>query len=220
MELKNLSGSCLAACLGILLILFSSTSCKSQGVYAVPLKAGPGKAIAAFAEGCFWHAEIVFESVHGVDSVVSGYSGGTKRNPSYEDVTSETTGHAESVLVYYDPRVISFQELTKVFFTSLDPTQKDRQGNDIGSSYRSIIFYSNPEEKSIAQNAISREGSNYRSKIVTELVPLKTFYRAEPYHQHYIAHNPGNSYVMHVSIPDYKEFKRKYKGNFKPGNPF
>ncbi len=122
--------------LGITAIVIFASSCTThsdaQGVYAVNLTPPHGKAIAAFAEGCFWHAQIVFEAVKGVDSAVSGYAGGNKKNPSYDDVTSETTGHTESVLVYYDPKVISYEELTNVFFASVDPTTKDRQGNDVG----------------------------------------------------------------------------------------
>lgn len=201
-------------------LLFTANSCSAQGVYPVRLNAPAGKAIAAFAEGCFWHAEIVFESVKGVDSAINGYAGGNKKNPSYEDVTSETSGHTESVLVYFDPKVISYNELLNVFFASVDPTQKDRQGNDIGSSYRSAIFYSNSEELAAARSAIAMESSRYKSKIVTELLPLKTFYRAEPYHQNYIAHNPSNPYVTNVSIPEYKSFRKHYKGNLKSKNPF
>ena len=198
------------------------TACTAQGVRPVLLTPPPGKAIAAFAEGCFWHAEIVFESVKGVDSAVSGYAGGHKKNPSYEDVTSETTGHTESVLVYYDPKIISYNELIHVFFASVDPTTKDRQGNDVGSSYRSAIFYGSPAESEIVRKTISayEKSGQWKRPIVTEVLPLNTFYRAEQYHQNYIAHNPGNSYVSGVSIPEYKHFRQTYKGKLKEKNPF
>ena len=190
-------------------ILLLNTACSTaQGVRPVSLTPLPGKAVAAFAEGCFWHAEIVFESVKGVDSAVSGYAGGHKKNPSYEDVTSETTGHTETVLVYYDPNIISYNELIQVFFASVDPTTKDRQGNDVGSSYRSAIFYGSPAESEIAKKAIStyEKSGRWKRPIVTEVLPLNTFYRAEQYHQNYIAHNPTNSYVCGVSIPEYKHY--------------
>ena len=206
----------------LLSVFFGMTnfSCNAQGVYAVPLKAPPGKAIAAFAEGCFWHAEIVFEAIVGVDSAISGYAGGHKKNPTYGQVTSETTGHAETVLVYYDPKIVSYNELLRAFFDSVDPTQKDRQGNDIGTSYRSVIFYSNEAEAAAARAAIKQEQSRYKAPIVTEVTPLKVFYRAENYHQDYIAHNPNTPYVRAVSIPEYREFRKHYKGNLKPKDPF
>jgi peptide-methionine (S)-S-oxide reductase len=182
---------------------------------AIPLKAPAGKAIAAFAEGCFWCSEHIFESVVGIDSAVSGYAGGTAINPSYELVNTETTGHAESVLVYYDPKVISYAELLKVFFTSHDPTTPERQGPDRGNSYRSIIFYSSPAEKLLAEKAVREFAGSFKDPIVSELKPLNAFYKAEGYHQNYIEHNPDNSYVQGVSIPRFERFRRAYKGRFK-----
>ncbi len=174
-----------------------------------------GKAVAAFAEGCFWCSEHIFEAVVGVDSAVSGYAGGTASNPTYELVNTETTGHAESVLVYYDPKVINYGELLKVFFTSQDPTTPDRQGPDRGNSYRSIIFYKNAEEKSLAEKAKLDFGPSFKNPIVSEIKPLTAFYRAERYHQNYIEHNPESSYVTGVSIPRFESFKRTYKGKLK-----
>ncbi|WOK08458.1 peptide-methionine (S)-S-oxide reductase MsrA [Imperialibacter roseus] len=198
-------------------------SCDAQkskndgGVRQVELKAPAGKAIAAFAEGCFWCSEHIFEAVVGVDSAVSGYAGGHTKNPTYELVNTETTGHAETVLVYYDPSRINYEELTKVFFTSQDPTTKDRQGPDVGNSYRSILFYLTPEEKAIAEKSLKTfDNSGMFSKpIVSEIMELKAFYRAEEYHQDYIEHNPGSGYVRGVSIPRYEKFKRTYKGKLK-----
>ncbi len=190
---------------------------KSDPVRKIELKAPEGKAIAAFAEGCFWCSEHIFEAVVGVDSAVSGYAGGTTANPTYELVNTETTGHAETVLVYYDPKIINFQELTKVFFTSHDPTTPDQQGPDKGSSYRSILFYLTPEEKKIAKTSLDQFSSSgiFKNPIVTEVKKLTAFYRAEQYHQDYIEHNPGSPYVQGVSLPRYELFKKTYQGALK-----
>ncbi|HEY5919486.1 MAG TPA: peptide-methionine (S)-S-oxide reductase MsrA, partial [Chryseolinea sp.] len=128
-----------------------------------------------------------------------------------------TTGHAESILVYYDTSLISYEELTRVFFTSHDPTTPDRQGPDVGSSYRSILFYRTPSEKEIAENSLREFSSSgmFKDPIVTEIKELKEFYRAEGYHQEYIEHNPDNPYVRNVSIPRYELFKKMYKGTLK-----
>lgn len=174
-----------------------------------------GKAVAAFAEGCFWCSEHIFEAVVGVDSAVSGYAGGTAANPTYELVNTETTGHAESVLVYYDPKVITYAELLKVFFTSQDPTTPDQQGPDRGNSYRSIIFYNKPEEKKLAQQAKRDFAKSFKNPIVSEIKSLTDFYRAEAYHQNYIEHNPSSPYVRGVSIPRFELFKRTYRGKLK-----
>ena len=172
-----------------------------------------GKALAAFAEGCFWCSEHIYESVAGIDSAIAGYSGGNTANPTYEEVCSETTGHAESVLIYYNPKIISYKELIKVFFTSHDPTTLNRQGPDEGSSYRSVIFYQNETEKMLAKQALSDltlRGA-FKRPIVTELLPLKTFWRAEEYHQDFIKKNPNQPYVKGVSMPRFEQFKKSYK---------
>ena len=186
-------------------------------VIKVALRAPQGRAIAAFAEGCFWCSEHIFEAVVGVDSAVSGYAGGTTPNPTYELVNTETTGHAETVLVYYDPALIDYAELTNVFFTSHDPTTLNQQGPDKGSSYRSILFYATPEEKQIAEQAFKEYAASgiFKNPIVTEIKKLDTFYRAEEYHQDYIEHNPHSMYVQGVSLPRYELFKRTYKGKLK-----
>lgn len=195
----------------------TSEAGQDTDVRKVNLIAPKGKAIAAFAEGCFWCSEHIFEAVVGVDSAVSGYAGGTVKNPTYELVNTETTGHAETVLVYYDPSVVSYEELTKVFFTSHDPTTKNRQGPDVGSSYRSILFYMSPAEMDIAikEKKAFDESGMFKNKIVSEIMPLREFYRAEEYHQDYIEHNPGSPYVINVSIPRYELFKKTYKGKLK-----
>jgi len=175
------------------------------------------EAVATFGEGCFWHAEIVFQSLVGVRDAVSGYAGGNVANPDYETVCSGSTGHAEVVQVYYDSTKISYETLVKAFFASMDPTELNRQGNDAGTQYRSVAFYKNDREKQIINTEIKRitDSKKYRSTIVTQVVPFKNFYPAEDYHQEYIYHHPENSYVQAVSIPDYLEFRKEYKGNFK-----
>ena len=206
-----------------ILFALSVISCEAQkhddtDVRKVKLSPPPGKAIAAFGEGCFWCTEHIFEAVVGVDSAVSGYAGGTTTDPTYERVNTETTGHAETALVYYDPRVISYEELAKVFFASHDPTTPNRQGPDAGSSYRSILFYQTPEEKTIAEKALKDFQPSFSKPIVTEIKKLTDFYRAEGYHQNYIHHNPDVPYVRGVSIPRYEKFKKAYKGKLKPGS--
>lgn len=190
---------------------------KGSDVRKVTLTPPQGKAIAAFAEGCFWCSEHIFEDVVGVDSAVSGYAGGKTTDPTYEKVNTETTGHAETVLVYYNPKVINYAELVKVFFTSHDPTTPNQQGPDKGSSYRSILFYKNDAEKALAQQAVKNftKSGMFKNAIVTELMPLTAFYRAEGYHQQYIEHNPNNPYVRNVSIPRYNLFRKTYKGKLK-----
>lgn len=182
-----------------------------------PAPAAGKEAVAYFAEGCFWHAEIVFQSLTGVRDAVSGYAGGTDTNPNYEKVASGETGHAETVQVYYDPSKISYETLVGAFFASQDPTTLNRQGNDEGTEYRSIAFYSSDAEKKVIEKAIQQltDAKKYSSKIVTQVVPFTHFYPAENYHQEYIAHNPQNPYVQNVSIPDFLEFKKEFRGNFK-----
>lgn len=180
-------------------------------------KSSAKEAVATFAEGCFWHTEIVFQSLVGVRDAVSGYAGGTVANPNYEAVSDGGTGHAESVQVYYDPSKISFETLVKAFFASHDPTQLNRQGNDVGTQYRSIAFYRNEKEKQVIETEINRlkDEKKYSGKIVTEVKQFDKFYTAEDYHQEYILHHPENPYVQAVSIPDFEKFRKEFKGNFK-----
>jgi peptide-methionine (S)-S-oxide reductase len=177
----------------------------------------PNEQVATFAEGCFWHTEIVFQSLVGVRDAVSGYTGGTVADPTYEQVCSGKTGHAEAVQVYYDPSKISYETLVKAFFSSMDPTQLNRQGNDAGSQYRSAAFYRNEKEKAIIEAEIKRltDSKKYTSKIVTEVKPFTVFYPAEKYHQEYVHYHPDNGYVRAVSIPDFYEWKKEFKGNYK-----
>lgn len=180
-------------------------------------KPSPNEAVADFSEGCFWHAEIVFQSLSGVRDAVSGYAGGTDKHPDYEKVCTGTTGHAETVQVYYDPAKISFTTLVKAFFASVDPTELNRQGPDEGTQYRSIAFYRNDSEKKIIEDEIARikASKKYSGTIVTQVVPFTAFYPAEAYHQEYIKNHPENPYVEHVSIPDYLEFRHTFPGPYK-----
>ncbi len=170
-----------------------------------------GLRTAHFAEGCFWCSEEVFGGVIGVSEVVSGYSGGTEADPTYEEVSNGSTGHAESVEVYYDPKVISYATLVKIFFASQDPTTESRQGPDAGSQYRSIAFYDTPEQKSIIDAEIKEINASgeYSSPVVTQVVPFVKFWRAEEYHQDFVKRNPNNPYVLGVSKPRFENFKEK-----------
>lgn len=167
---------------------------------------------AYFASGCFWCVEAIFESVKGVKEVVSGYSGGKEKNPTYEDVGYGRTTHAEAVEVYYDPKLVSFETLVKVFFGSHDPTTLNRQGPDKGAQYRSIAFYKNESEKKIINDYISQLQIEkvYSAPIVTEVKSFKIFYDAEDYHQDYEKNNPNNSYILNVSVPRLKRFQAKF----------
>lgn len=176
-----------------------------------------GLSIAHFAEGCFWCSEEIFGGVKGVKEVVAGYSGGTEANPTYEEVSSGTTGHAESVEVYYDPKVISYETLVKIFFTSQDPTTPSRQGPDAGSQYRSIAFYDTPEQKAVIEAEIKKINASgeYASPVVTQVVPFVKFWRAEEYHQDFAVKNPENPYILGVSKPRFDSFKEKMPGVLK-----
>ncbi|MFS4418292.1 peptide-methionine (S)-S-oxide reductase MsrA [Maribacter sp. 2307ULW6-5] len=168
---------------------------------------------AYFASGCFWCVEAIFESVKGVKEAVSGYAGGTEKNPTYESVASGQSSHAEAVKVYYDPKVISFTQLVQVFFGSHDPTTLNRQGPDRGPQYRSVAFYENEREKKIIEGYIQalKDQNVYEGDpITTEVRPLDVFYRAEEYHQDYERKNPNNSYVRNVSVPRLNRFKENF----------
>ncbi len=165
---------------------------------------------AYFASGCFWCVEKIYESVKGVKEAVSGYAGGHTEDPTYEEVGTGETGHAETVKVLYDPEKVSFKTLVKVYYASQDPTTKG-QAPDFGSQYRSIIFYTNPEEKRIAQaqkDSVANSGA-YDEPIVTEIAPLKKFWKAEAYHQDYAKKHPDKGYIKNVSNVRFREFKKE-----------
>ncbi|MET4105583.1 peptide-methionine (S)-S-oxide reductase MsrA [Hymenobacter sp. UYP22] len=162
-----------------------------------------GLAVATFAGGCFWATEEVFEELRGVKAAVSGYSGGTVANPSYEEVGTERTGHAEAVQVYYDPKQISYQQLAEVFFKAAhDPTTPNRQGPDMGPQYRSAVFYRTPQEKKVLDETIGRvnAGRQYSSPVVTQVQPFRQFWPAEGYHQGYLRLHPRESYIQNISM--------------------
>jgi peptide-methionine (S)-S-oxide reductase len=167
---------------------------------------------ATFAAGCFWATEAAFEQIEGVKEAVSGYSGGKLKNPSYDKVGMGNTGHAESVEVIYYPEIISYGQLLDIFFTAHDPTQKNGQGPDIGSQYRSVIFYRNEQEKQLALSGIKElNASGKLSKpVVTEVKPFERFYRAENYHQNYVKNHPDESYIQHVSVPKINKVKEHF----------
>lgn len=174
---------------------------------------------AYFASGCFWCVEAIFESLKGVEEVYSGYSGGVTIDPSYREVMSGNTGHAETVEIIYNPKIIDFKTLVKVFFESHDPTTKDSQGPDFGSQYRSIAFYNNENEKEIIKSYIEDLNKNvFENKIVTEIIKFQKFYYAETYHQDFEKKNPNNLYINKVSIPRINNFKNKMESLLKINN--
>jgi peptide-methionine (S)-S-oxide reductase len=168
---------------------------------------------AVFAGGCFWCVEAVFDELRGVHSVVSGYAGGETKNPTYEQVCGGRTGHAEVVRIEYDPAEISFCDLLTVFFATHDPTTLNRQGNDVGTQYRSAVFYANEEQKREAAALIKEldEAKSFRSSIVTTLEPLTDFYPAEDYHQKYYVNNPYQPYCQYMIPPKLSKLHKQYK---------
>ncbi len=173
------------------------------------LKAQSDTKVAYFASGCFWCVEAIYEHIKGVDKAVSGYSGGFVDNPTYQQITTGRTGHAETVAVYYNAAKVNFQELVEAFFASHDPTTVNGQYPDFGTQYRSIAFYQTPEEKAIITRTIDQlNNEKYNGKIVTEVTKFSVFYKAEAYHQDFEERNPNNRYVKSVSVPRLNRFKR------------
>lgn len=171
-----------------------------------------GTEVATLGGGCFWCLEAVYNELKGVERVVSGYSGGSVANPSYEQVCSGRTGHAEVVQLTYDPEIISFKEILQVFFTIHDPTTLNRQGADVGTQYRSAIFYHSPQQKRVAEKLIAElnESNLWPDPIVTEVTPFERFYEAEEYHQEYYANNPNQPYCLVVIAPKLAKFRKAY----------
>lgn len=167
---------------------------------------------ATLAAGCFWCVEAVFDDLKGVEDVVSGYSGGHTENPTYREVCSETTGHAEVVQIQFDPEVLSYADLLRVFFSVHDPTTLNRQGNDVGTSYRSAIFYHSDEQRKTAEEIITEvnEAKIYDNRIVTEVTEFTNFYPAEDYHQEYFANNPNQPYCAAVVAPKVAKFRKNF----------
>jgi len=170
------------------------------------------KEIATLAGGCFWCLEAVYDQLKGVEDVVSGYAGGHVKNPTYQHVCAGTTGHAEVIQITYDPALISFGDLLDVFFTIHDPTTLNRQGADVGTQYRSAIFYHSPEQKTIAEQKMAdlNAAHLWNAPIVTEVSPIDTFYAAEDYHQEYFARNPFQGYCMAIVAPKVAKFRKQH----------
>jgi len=178
-----------------------------------PLAVAAGKETAVFAGGCFWGTQAVFERVKGVIETTAGYAGGSARTATYDQVLTETTGHAESVRVVYDPSRITYGQLLRIFFSvAHDPTELNRQGPDVGTSYRSAIFYTNEEQNRIATAYVAQLDTArvFPKRIVTEIAPLKGFYRAEEYHQDYALKNPTNPYIQICDLPKIRALKEQF----------
>ena len=173
--------------------------------------------IATLGGGCFWCLEAVYQEATGVSSVVSGYMGGSKRNPSYQEVCSGTTGHVEVVQVTFDPSIISYREILEIFFATHDPTTLDRQGNDVGTQYRSVIFYHSAEQQATARAMIAELTSEHAfpNQIVTVVEPAQDFYAAEDYHQRYFENHPYQPYCAFVVSPKVQKFRKKFASRMK-----
>jgi peptide-methionine (S)-S-oxide reductase len=181
----------------------------------IDVKSAAGKQTAVLAGGCFWCMEAVFKIMDGVDDVISGYSGGTKETAKYDIVSTGLTGHAEAILITYDPARTSYGQLLKIFFSvAHDPTTLNRQGPDVGSQYRSAIFYANDEQKRVAEAYIKQINSVrvFDKPIATQVVPLDKFYSAEAYHQDYAARHRSNPYIVGVSDPKVEKLRKMYPG--------
>jgi peptide-methionine (S)-S-oxide reductase len=210
----------------VLLMAFAvCTGCTMAARMPVPaptndsaLAQKPGRQTAVFAGGCFWGTQSVFERVKGVIDTTAGYSGGSAATATYQQVGREDTGHAESVKVIFDPSKITYGQLLQIFFAVVhDPTQLNRQGPDVGPSYRSVIFYANDEQQKISQDYIAQldAAKVFRKPIVTQVVPLRAFYDAEDYHQDYALHNPNNPYILVCDRPKVEALKKEFPDLFK-----
>ena len=172
---------------------------------------------ATFAGGCFWCTEAIFKRIKGVETVESGYSGGSMDKPDYESVSAGSTGHAEAIQIKFDPKIISFEKLAEIFFHLHDPTTVNRQGNDVGTQYRSMIFYHSEEQKTIAEQVLKRieDEKVYPNSIVTEIVQFDNFYKAEANHQNFYENNPEYGYCKVIIDPKIKKLLREYKDEVK-----
>ncbi len=205
----------------ISMILFSCSGgqdLESKNGFAVISKAKPEEALATYAGGCFWAMQECMIELKGVHKVISGYSGGATPNPTYDQVLSKKTGHAESVQVYYDPKKISFEQLSRAFFAAHDPTQFDRQGPDVGSDYRSIAFYRNDRERKILHQLVEERLSknDFTKPIATEILPFKVIYPAETEHQDYYPKNSWDEYIRNVSKPKVLKMRKEIPDLIKP----
>lgn len=210
--------------IGTFLALVSLSSCAKQKNILVPksiesknMETKDRMEVATFAGGCFWCTEAVFLELSGVKSVVSGYIGGKTLNPTYKEISNGDTGHAEAIEITFDPAKISFGELLEIFFATHDPTTLNRQGNDIGTQYRSEIFYNNPDQKQLSEDyiALMTTENTFGKPIVTKITPATTFYVAEEYHQNYYNQNKTQGYCSYVITPKIDKLKKLYQEKLK-----
>jgi peptide-methionine (S)-S-oxide reductase len=197
-----------------IIISFFILAYLSQDIYAQNNKK---MELATFGSGCFWCSEAIFEKVNGVESVVSGYSGGKVKNPTYKEVCTGNTGHAEVVQITYNPKIITFKDLLEIFWKMHDPTTLNRQGADIGTQYRSVIFYHTDKQKEIAETYKKKlnEANIYKNPVVTEISPFESFYKGEDYHQEYYENNKAQPYCSFVITPKLEKFKKVFKEKLK-----
>lgn len=208
----------------MVLLVFSTVNCREAGSdsnlkesESIMNNTSAKTDTATFGQGCFWCSEAIFERVKGVQSVVSGYAGGHVPNPTYEEVCTGKTGHAEVVQIIYNPDIVSYDDLLKIFWKTHDPTTLNRQGADVGEQYRSIILYHNEKQKEKAEyykNELEKSGA-WENPIVTQIVPFTKFYRAEDYHQNYFENNPNQGYCSFVIAPKVEKFEKVFKDKLK-----
>ena len=203
--------------IGCSFIFFVFQNTHSQSIDIKKRNMTQNNEIATIANGCFWCTEAIFQQLKGVKKVISGYSGGTVKNPSYNQVITGETGHAEAIQIEFDASVISFQEIIDVFFSTHDPTTLNRQGYDVGTQYRSAIFYHSAKQKEIADKFIRQleKAQVFENPIVTELTKFEAFYKAEQYHQNYYNNNKSKGYCVAVINPKLEKFIKKYKNKLK-----
>ena len=209
--------------ISFLILLVALVSCAKKNeslnvnIGKVSLTDGRAQEQATFAGGCFWCTEAVFERVRGVSDVISGYTGGSQKNPTYKQVSYGRTDHAEAVQINFDPAQISYKELVEIFFATHDPTTLNRQGPDIGKQYRSAIFYHDQKQQQIAREYIEQltRDKVYTDPIVTEVVPYTVFYPAEDYHQDYYQKHPDHPYIQAIAVPKVEKFKKAFKDKLK-----
>ena len=196
----------------LLIAGFLSLQPEQKGTVESFVNTSGGKEVATLAGGCFWCTEAIFKELRGVEKVESGYTGGTVANPTYKQVTTGTTGHAEAIQITYDPKQVTYKELLQVFFVTHDPTTMNQQGADIGTQYRSAIFYHTPEQRKLAEETIQQFTTDrvYKDPIVTKVEPFKKFYVAEEYHQNYFERNPEQGYCRIVIQPKVLKFRKQF----------
>jgi peptide-methionine (S)-S-oxide reductase len=201
----------------IIFLVFATANIDAQSILTKKSKMSDKLEIATLANGCFWCTEAIFQRLNGVEKVTSGYSGGKVKNPTYNEVTSGETGHAEVIQIQFDPKIISFQEILEVFFATHDPTTLNRQGYDVGTQYRSGIFYHSTAQKEAAEAFIKSltDAKVFDKKIVTEVTAFEAFYEAEAYHQNYYNNNKNQGYCVAVINPKLDKFIKKYKDKLK-----